>query len=412
MARFCAYVEKVFQLGERFPTLTDSRARPRIRTAAAFAAAFTLFATRRGSLNGLEPDLRIPARLRGIVGAKPPSVDSIGRIYALMDSRPVRDLLGDIAHRLKRNKALISHEGWYVAAVDGHEFFSSRKRCCPQCQSRTLTVDGQPVTEYYHQGVVCHLIGQELALVLDVELLRPGEGEETAAKRLLERVFTNYPRFFDVVSGDALYFDAPFINFCLDHHKHAIVTAKGENRLLVQDAAGLFAQQPPGRFVDDHGKRTVQFWDEEGFTSCEGVKRPLRFLRTRETVRKRQRIAGQWQETQETTTWSWTTTLSKAQLSPRGLWWCGHARWDIENDCFNTLATHWGLNHCFKHAATAIVNFLLTSFIAYALVQSFWLRDLKPARRAGLTLIALARELDRGLVGCTAPWSGRLARAP
>jgi hypothetical protein len=412
MARFCAYVEKVFQLGERFPTLTDSRARPRIRTAAAFAAAFTLFATRRGSLNGLEPDLRIPARLRGIVGAKPPSVDSIGRIYALMDSQPVRDLLRDIAHRLKRNKALISHEGWYVAAVDGHEFFSSRKRCCPQCQSRTLTVDGQPVTEYYHQGVVCHLIGQELALVLDVELLRPGEGEETAAKRLLERVFTNYPRFFDVVSGDALYFDAPFINFCLDHHKHAIVTAKGENRLLVQDAAGLFAQQPPGRFVDDHGKRTVQFWDEEGFTSCEGVKRPLRFLRTRETVRKRQRIAGQWQETEETTTWSWTTTLSKAQLSPRSLWWCGHARWDIENDCFNTLATHWGLNHCFKHAATAIVNFLLTSFIAYALVQSFWLRDLKPARRAGLTLIALARELDRGLVGCTAPWSGRLARAP
>ena len=412
MARFCAYVEKVFGLGEQFSTLTDSRLRPRIRTAAAFAAAFTLFATRRGSLNGLEPDLRIPARLRGIVGAKPPSVDSIGRIYALMDSRPVRDLLCDIAHRLKRNKALISHEGWYVAAVDGHEFFSSRKRCCPQCQRRTLTVDGQPVTEYYHQGVVCHLIGQELALVLDVELLRPGEGEETAAKRLLERVFTNYPRFFDVVSGDALYFDAPFINFCLDHHKHAIVTAKGENRLLVQDAAGLFAQQPPGRFVDDHGKRTVQFWDEDGFTSCEGVKRPLRFLRTRETVRKRQRIAGQWQETQETTTWSWTTTLSKAQLSPRGLWWCGHARWDIENDCFNTLATHWGLNHCFKHAATAIVNFLLTSFIAYALVQSFWLRDLKPARRAGLTLIALARELDRGLVGCTAPWSGRLTRAP
>lgn len=329
-----------------------------------------------------------------------------------MDSQPLRDLLCDIAHQLKRNKALTSHEGWYVAAVDGHEFFSSRKRCCPQCQTRALTVDGEKVTEYYHQGAVCHLIGQDLALVLDVELLRPGEGEETAAKRLLERVFRNYPRFFDIVSGDALYFDAPFINFCLGHHKHVIVTAKGENRLLVQDAAGLFSQQQPGRWVDHQGRRTVQFWDEEGFTSCEGVKQPLRFLRTEETVRKRERIAGQWQEKEETTTWSWTTTLTKAQLSTRGLWRCGHARWDIENDCFNTLATHWGLNHCFKHAATAIVNFLLTSFIAYALMQSFWLRNLKPALRGGLTLIALARELDRGLVGCTAPWSGRLARAP
>ena len=113
MARFCAYAEKVFRLSERFPTLTDSRPRPRIKTAAAFAGAFTLFATRRGSLNGLEQDLRIPARLRGLVGAGPPSVDSIGRIYALMDSRPLRQLLRDVAHRLKRNKALTAREGYY-----------------------------------------------------------------------------------------------------------------------------------------------------------------------------------------------------------------------------------------------------------------------------------------------------------
>ena len=131
MARFCAYAEKVFGLCERLPTLTDSRARPRIPTAAAFAGAFTLFATRRGSLNGLEQDLRIPARLRGLVGRRAPSVDSIGRIYALMGSRPLRRLLCDIAHRLKRNKALTGREGWYLAAVDGHELFSSRKRCCP-----------------------------------------------------------------------------------------------------------------------------------------------------------------------------------------------------------------------------------------------------------------------------------------
>ena len=371
MGRFCAYIDKVFHLGSQLGNLTDARAFPHIPTAAAFAGVLTLFATRRGSLNGLEQDLRIPARLQGLVGAQPPSVDSISRIYALMDSQPLRQLLCDIAHQLKRNKALTSHEDWYVAAIDGHEFFSSRKRCCPHCQRRTLTVDGQPVTEYYHQGVVCHLIGQSLALVLDVELLRPGEGEETAAKRLLERVFAHYPRFFDIVVGDALYFDAPFINFCLDRHKHVIVTAKGDQRLLLRDAQGLFCQQPPGCWVDKKARRTVRYWDEEGFTSCEGVKRSLRVLRTEETVGHRERIAGQWQETEEVTTWCWATTLSKTQLSTRGLWRCGHGRWDIENDCFDTLATHWGWNHCFKHAATAIVNFLLTSFIVSALLQSF-----------------------------------------
>jgi len=412
MTRFCAYIEKVFHLGSQLGSLIDARLRPHIPTAAAFASVFTLFATRRGSLNGLEQDLRAPARLRGIVGTHIPSADSIGRIYALMDSQPLRRLLCDVAHQLKRNKALTSHEDWYIAAVDGHEFFSSRKRCCPQCQTRTVTVQGEPVTEYYHQAVVCHLIGQKLALVLDVELLRPGEGEETAAKRLLERVFTHYPRFFDVVAGDALYFDAPFINFCLDRHKHIIVTAKGENRLLLQDATGLFSQRQPGCWTDDHGRRTVQYWDEEDFSSCAGVKQPLRILRTVETVQRRERVAGEWQEKEETTTWSWATTLTKAQLSSRGLWRCGHARWDIENDCFNALATHWGLDHCFKHTAVAIVNFLLTSFIVYALLQSFWQRNLKLSLRARLTLIALARELDRTLCGCQAPWFWRLTRAP
>ena len=183
---------------------------------------------------------------------------------------------------------------------------------------------------------------------------------------------------------------------------------------MVQDAAGLFAHQQPGRWVDHEGtlRRGVRYWDEDGFTSCEGVKEPLRVLRTEETVRRRERIAGRWQETEETSTWMWATTLPKESLSTRGLWRSGHGRWDIENNGFNVLSTHWGLDHCFKHAPAAIVNFLLTSFIVYALLQSFWQRNLKPAVRAGLTLIGLARELDRGVVGCRAPWAGSLARAP
>ena len=73
MARFCAYVEKVFGLGSQLGNLTDARSAPHIPTAAAFAGVFTLFATRRGSLNGLEQDLRVPARLRGIVGPESPA---------------------------------------------------------------------------------------------------------------------------------------------------------------------------------------------------------------------------------------------------------------------------------------------------------------------------------------------------
>src|SRR5207248_2929311 len=199
-----------------------------------------------------------------------------------------------------------------IAAVDSHEIFKSRKRCCAQCKQRTLTIQDKPVVEYYHRGVVCHLIGHSLALPLDVELMRPGEGEETAAKRLLERVFAHYPRFFDVVAGDALYFDAPFIQFCRDHHKHALVVVKGDHRLLLQDAAGVFAGQSPQRWQDR--QRTVDAWDEEGFTTCAGVKEPLRVVHTRETVHGRERVAGRWQQKEVTSSWYWATTLSQRQL--------------------------------------------------------------------------------------------------
>jgi hypothetical protein len=41
------------------------------------------------------------------------------------------------------------------------------------------------------------LIGQDLAIPLDVEFQRPGEGEVPAVNRLLQRVFGNCSRHFD-----------------------------------------------------------------------------------------------------------------------------------------------------------------------------------------------------------------------
>lgn len=269
----------------------------------------------------------------------------------------------------------------------------------------------QEVTEYYHRGVVCHLIGQDLAIPLDVEFQRPGEGEVPAAKRLLERVFANYSRYFDAVGGDGLYFEAPFINFCLKQHKEVVVVVKGDHRVLLQDAQGLFSQRAPDGQWSEH-RKTVQYWDEEGFTSSEGVSQPLRVLHTLETEQRRERVAGQWKTTEQTSSWYWATTFSRQQLPSREFWQAGHWRWQIENGCFNTTATHWGLDHPFKHEPTAIVNFVLTLFLAFVLVQCFWQRNLKPPLRDCFTLIGLAAELYAGLVAGRRPKQAPWARAP
>ena len=123
LTRFCRYVDKVFDLQSLLGTLTDDRQQPRISTAAVFLSVMLLFALRRGSLNAIEQDLRMPRRLEGLVGPRLPSADTLGRVYAMLDSASLRKMLAAVNHRLKRNKALGTVGGLRIAAVDGHEFF-------------------------------------------------------------------------------------------------------------------------------------------------------------------------------------------------------------------------------------------------------------------------------------------------
>jgi hypothetical protein len=286
----------------------------------------------------------------------------------------------------------------------GTSFFPSRHRWCPHCSERTVTVNGKEVVESYHRGVVFHLVGFPIAMPLDVEMIRPGEGEVIAAKRLLDRAVSRYGRFFDVVLADALYLESPFFNLCLKHRKHVITVLKGQQRVLFQDAQGVFSLMKPKRW--NEGRCQIRAWDAEGFTTAEGVEVPLRVLHTEETVTQRQRHHHHWIEKTEVHHWWWVTTLPLSDVSTDLLWRIAHRRWEIENNLFHTLATHWSLDHCFKHEPTAILNFVLTLFIAFVLVQSFYYGNLKPQRRLHLTLIGLALELSLGLVlmALPAPW--------
>jgi hypothetical protein len=419
--RFCTYLDKVFDFSSLFDRVRDGRVRPKIPAATVFACVFTLQATRRGSLNAWEHDpLRLPRawhqRLNQLetvaaaaAGTKPPqtgqctipSPDTLARVYSRIDSRSLRDVLGQVVQQLGRNKVLRHERPLTFVALDGHEFFSSRKRCCKHCLQRQVTIgsgpDKQQVTEYYHRGVMAQLVGPDIAVPLDVELQAPGEGEVAAAQRLLTRICQQHPRLFDAVLADALYFEAPFINFCRGLKLDVLVVVKGEQRLLLQDAQGLFAAQPPSATWLDQKKgerRTIQAWDAAGFTSCEGVVEPLRVLHTHETIRSRERVAGQWQEKTTESNWWWATTISAARLPTRSACQAGHGRWQVENEGFNVLSTHWGLDHVYTHDATALVNFTLTLMLVYMLLQCFFRRNLKPAaRKAVATLIALAAWL-------------------
>jgi len=127
MRRFCCYIDKVFDFGDRIRAIHDGRQKPRIPTSTIWMSAFAMFAMHRGSLNAIESELRVPKLLDGLVGSDKPSADRIGDVFCLIPSGQLRAMLSGINHQLGRNKVFDKAGPWRFVALDGHEFFSQSK---------------------------------------------------------------------------------------------------------------------------------------------------------------------------------------------------------------------------------------------------------------------------------------------
>ncbi len=123
MARFCRYITKVFDFGERLAQLQDTRRRAFIPTAAIWGSVFFLFVMRQRSLNLMESELRQTRRLERLIGPKKPSADRMGEGLELIDPDALRRFLSGVSHQVGRNKALRHDWPLRVGVLDGHEFF-------------------------------------------------------------------------------------------------------------------------------------------------------------------------------------------------------------------------------------------------------------------------------------------------
>ena len=170
-----------------------------------------------------------------------------------------------------------------------------------------------------------------------------------AALRLLEKVQKNFPKAYDVVTGDATYADPRIYSFLRTHHKHLIAVLKENHPDLLEDARSLCALLKPERWKE--GRNEYTWWDTEGFTTWNSIENSVRVVRSQET----KKVKGEW----VTTDWFWVTTLRVAEATTRAIWEAGHRRWEIENQCFNSLVNHCHLNHNFRHNLNPILAFVL-----------------------------------------------------
>jgi hypothetical protein len=342
-----------------------------------------MFAARLPSFNALIQLRHSKHVARWLGSSKMPSAKEMAIVSESTDPSVLRDCLGHIMGRLRRNKVLTSRHGLMLAAIDGHETHSSYKRCHEGSLERKLTVNGREVIQYYHRLTVFQLIGEDFYFLLDAEPVLPGEDEVASAMRLLARVLANHPRCFDVLSCDAIYLRPSMIDMVLAAGKHLIATLKDNQPELLSEAKALLPSEVPESFsqpkAPGKSRRQVTLRQADGFTT-DTIHTPLRIVHSHETGTLHERIAGQSVTTPYVNDCYWATTIPSTMLSARVVHEFGHGRWHIENEGFNELVTRWHSGHVFHHHGNSILALWLVMFAAHAVFQCF-LRNLQPVLR-------------------------------
>lgn len=423
---FARYLDRVFDFRQASGGLQDARQQPEIPAPTVFRAVFHAFVFRLRSFQQLEADLA-ERSLQRWIGAERAFGDDVLR-YSLcgFDLSGLEQMQVDINRKLKRNKAFDTGrvQGRIVAALDGVEVLSSYSRCCEQCLQRHVTVknpDGKPEQriQYYHRAVGCQIVSSAVKPFLALEWLAPGEGEDTAALRLLTRIPERYgSRFFDILLLDSLYPQARVLRLAKDMGWDVVITLKQEARELYQNAAGLFHHRPPGRtFVDQApgATREVRLWQTDGLPFSDDYPEPMRILRTEETLTRSCRRGGQPDTETTQQSWTWITTLEEPTFAVETVWRLGHDRWKNENNGWNDLTQNWALKHGFLHACKhrpklltatgerrAVANRGLAAValilcLAFALLSAFARLHSKLVRRYRLTTVEVSRQLYRSL---------------
>ncbi len=209
---FARYLNKVFDFRAAVAGLQDSRRTPEIPPSAVFLGAFHAFVFRLPSFQQCEAELSQPPLQRWVGVERAFRDDTLRDSLSGFSVEGLEAMLAGVNRTLKRNKVFDAGcvQGHIVAALDGVEVLSSYSRCCDSCLERRVTARQGGVKverqQYYHRAVGCQIVSSPVKSFVAVEWLQPGEGEETAALRLLRKLPDLYgSSFFDILLLDALY---------------------------------------------------------------------------------------------------------------------------------------------------------------------------------------------------------------
>jgi len=299
----------------------------------------------------------------------------------VLDETPsdkLEEVFSDHFGQLQRGKHLEIYQflpGKYLITLDGSEYFSSEKICCPSCLVKTSKKGD---VRYHHQILQAALVHPDCKQVIALapEQIQNTDGndkqdcETNAGKRIVKKIRQAHPKLGIIIVADSLYSKQPFIKELKNEKMSFILVAKPKDHKIMMEWVGEQKQMGEVsrlQYKDQKGRDHVYEW-------INAV--PLNGNKHTYWVNYFEyQIIANGKTTYRN---SWITDISIDKGNVKHLVRGGRSRWKIENETFNTLKNQgYHLEHNFGHGKKYLsMNFFLLNLLAFFMHQIFELTDL------------------------------------
>ncbi|MCD4812037.1 hypothetical protein K8R14_05615 [bacterium] len=286
----------------------------------------------------------------------------------------------DFFRSLQRGKHLESYQilgDRYLIVLDGSQYFSSEKICCPGCLFKTAS---KGKTRYSHQILQSVLVhpGKRQVIPLAPEQINNEDGtqkqdcEINASKRVIKKIRRDHPKLKIIIGGDSLYSKQPFINELKAARMSYVLTAKPTDHKILFEWVAEFREMgeiATFQITDHKGYKHLYEWINQIPLNVSPKSENINFL-------EYTMIRPDGKATYHN---SWVTDLEINEHNIVEMVKIGRARWKIENEGFNTLKNQgYHLEHNFGHGKKNLSYiFFLLNVLAFFAHQIFELTDIK-----------------------------------
>lgn len=279
----------------------------------------------------------------------------------------LEEVFSDYFMRLQRGKHLEPYRvlgKYYLAVIDGSEYFSSGEIHCNGCLKRK--------NRFLHQIVQAAIVHPDKRHVIPLapEEVRNTDGTEkqdcevNAGKRLVAKIRKTHPRLPLIIAGDGLYSKQPFILKVLSENMHYVLTAKeSDHGVLMEYVNGVVSRMER---KDQKDRLHIYEWVNDVPLNGNDDAYSVNYF-----------AYSLYDKGKRTYYNSWVTDIPVEKNVVEELVRIGRSRWKIENEVFNTVKNHgYHIEHNYGHGKNHLsFNFFLLNMLAFFMHQIFELTD-------------------------------------